>query len=890
MTMKNIEDVYRLSPRQRDVLDRFAAEETHIPASLLHFEMHGVLDDSALDRAVVELVRKHPMLRTAFFPKGLKEPVQVVRDKAALTIEREDRSMLSPAEQRRHLRARLSKERARGFTLAAAPLMRVTSIRLAPQRHAFVLAHHPILLDEESALRCMDELFALHRILARGETPPAVRGASYREYVAWIEQQDAEAAQNAFRRLRGASGPTRLDSAPQTGAPDRHLTQQLALTTEATALVQGLLRQQRITLDALIEGAWAVLLAQRTHATEVLFGARVSGRTNAPAKGESGLGRFAGVLPRRILLPTPTTPIALWLQRIKADAEATRAHALVAMSQIREWAAWNDGEHRFESVVAALNTLQREERAPASIALGLRKLQYEATPDCALSLRAELGPRLVLRVDYDGARFTSASIGRHLAHLAMLVDAIAAKPDQSFDALPRDLTSPAASEPASAQASVAGFTLQHIEALLLQHPKVAAANVAFEGDDAAGGKLVARVVPKGDGARAHKKLDFSMFYFADANAGANDDKYRIYLEGAAFADKNDFSAVWTPERHFHENGGLYPNPAVLSAALATITSRVQLRAGSVVVPLHHPLRIAEEWAVVDNLSKGRVGISIASGWVPNDFALAPHNYEGRRDAMLRGVEQVRALWAGETIAATDGAGNEVALRAFPRPIQRELPLWLTAAGSPETFERAGELGFNILTSIMAQSVDEAAQKIALYRAARARAGHDPRTGIVTMMVHTFVGDDADTVLEKVREPFTAYLRSHVALMKTLVESLDMPIDIRDPKWLDYLASFAFERYSRQGALLGTPATCLPLIEKLAEIDVDEVACLVDFGVDADSVIAAFAHLDQLRRLAADEALLGAQVLADFLAERLPTFEADIAIHWADSSPSTSLAH
>ena len=110
--------------------------------------------------------------------------------------------------------------------------------------------------------------------------------------------------------------------------------------------------------------------------------------------------------------------------------------------------------------------------------------------------------------------------------------------------------------------------------------------------------------------------------------------------------------------------------------------------GSVVMPLHHPLRLSEEWSVVDNLSGGRVGMSFASGWNPDDFALSPDAYADRHEALFRGIEQVRRLWRGESINATGGRGN-VSLRTYPAPVQRELPLWVTAAGNPRTFERAG---------------------------------------------------------------------------------------------------------------------------------------------------------------------------------------------------------
>ena len=150
-----------------------------------------------------------------------------------------------------------------------------------------------------------------------------------------------------------------------------------------------------------------------------------------------------------------------------------------------------------------------------------------------------------------------------------------------------------------------------------------------------------------------KEMAFSLFYFASDAGGPQRDRYRLLLDGAKFADAHGFAAVWTPERHFHEFGGLYPNPALTSAAVAVITEHVEIRAGSVVLPLHNPIGVAEDWAVVDNLSNGRVGLSFASGWHANDFALAPENFERRRELMAEGIETVRALWRGESVSVRE---------------------------------------------------------------------------------------------------------------------------------------------------------------------------------------------------------------------------------------------
>jgi natural product biosynthesis luciferase-like monooxygenase protein len=346
-------------------------------------------------------------------------------------------------------------------------------------------------------------------------------------------------------------------------------------------------------------------------------------------------------------------------------------------------------------------------------------------------------------------------------------------------------------------------------------------------------------------------FEFSLFYFADDNAVHGQDKYRLYREGAMFADRHQLTAVWTPERHFHEKAGLYPNPSVLSAALATITSNVQLRAGSVVLPLHNSLRVAEEWSVVDNLSKGRTGVSFTSGWMPNDFAFFPERYANKRDEMFRGIQEVQQLWRGEPIAGRDGAGKDIELRIFPKPIQAELPIWLTCSGGPEMFEKAGELGCHVLTALLTQSLEEVTPKIQLYRDSLARHGHDPRSGKVTMMMHTFIGEDPDAVLQTVRAPLTKYLKSHLNLIEIGAESLNLAVEVRDqdPEEVrDQMAEFAFQRYYRTSSLIGTPTSCMKMIERLKAIGVDEVACLIDFGIDVDSVLESLEHLVVLRDL------------------------------------------
>jgi natural product biosynthesis luciferase-like monooxygenase protein len=349
-----------------------------------------------------------------------------------------------------------------------------------------------------------------------------------------------------------------------------------------------------------------------------------------------------------------------------------------------------------------------------------------------------------------------------------------------------------------------------------------------------------------DPAIAQRPLDFSLFYFASESGDGQRDPYRLLLDGARFADQHGFAAVWTPERHFHAFGGPYPNPSVTSAAVAAITERIQIRAGSVVLPLHHPLRVAEEWAVVDNLSQGRVGISFASGWHADDFVFAPEQYATRKDAMLDGIQTVQRLWRGETIPQQNGAGHTINVGVLPRPKQAELPVWLTAAGNPETFAIAARNGWNLLTHLLGQSIPELAEKIALYRRTWREAGH-PGDGHISLMLHTFVGEDMQQVRQIVREPFKNYLRSSVGLLQNLARSLGQDYNSFSQADLNALLDHAFERYFETSGLFGTIERCQTIVNQLKAIGVDELACLVDFGIDEELVLHSLPLLDRLRQ-------------------------------------------
>jgi natural product biosynthesis luciferase-like monooxygenase protein len=358
-------------------------------------------------------------------------------------------------------------------------------------------------------------------------------------------------------------------------------------------------------------------------------------------------------------------------------------------------------------------------------------------------------------------------------------------------------------------------------------------------------------------------MEFGIMFFSNVEPNRRQDKYRLLMKATEFADQHGFCCVWTPERHFHGFGGLFPNPSVLSAALAMITDRLQIRAGSLISPLHDAVRIAEDWSIIDNLSGGRAAISFGSGWNIDDFVFHPERYATRQAIMFQQIEVIKKLWSGGHIVSKNCYEKEVRVSISPKPIQHELPIWITSSRSVETFNTAGAIGANDLTHMIGQDIDTLESKIRSYRMSRLSNGHDPASGKVSLMLHTFIGTDDDRVREIVRSPFRDYLRSAIDLEARSAKgggviSGGLKIDPHDiaERTMDELLDIAFDRYWRTASLLGTPARCSDLLWQLIDIGVDEIACLIDFLDDEDAIMESLAHLSGMRDAHSGDSMSG----------------------------------
>jgi hypothetical protein len=354
MVEEQIEDVYALAPMQAGMLFHtlYASEHTAYLDQQL-FALPGNLDVAAFKQAWQYLIQRHAVLRTSFHWEGLEEPLQVVHGEVDLPLDNRDWRNLSPAEQRVALDALMTEDRMRGVDLNEAPLMRVTLIR-TDAGWQFLWTSHHVLLDRWSGSRVLAELSTAYRALCQGQQIdlPSIR--PYRDYIRWLRQQDPNHAEAYWRRsLAGFTRPTMLpiDRAPgNLAGRGESARETVRLSEEATAALQSLARRHRLTLNTLIQGAWALLLSRYSGETDVLFGATVSGRPPALAGVESMVGLFINSLPVRVHVEG-SAPLLEWLQGLQDQMVEMREYEYSSLVQIQGWSEVPRGVPLFESLV-----------------------------------------------------------------------------------------------------------------------------------------------------------------------------------------------------------------------------------------------------------------------------------------------------------------------------------------------------------------------------------------------------------------------------------------------------------------------------------------------------------------------------------------------------------
>lgn len=442
MSKKNIEAIYPLSPPQQGMLfETVRAPESGIHVEQLTCTLHGNLNVSAFEQAWQRVVDRHSILRTGFVWKDQDEPLQVVLRWVEVLLEQQDWHGLSSLEQQQRLESLLQSDRQRGFELSKPPLMRLTLIQLAEADYQLLWSHHHIILDGWSGPLVLKEVIAFYEAFCRGQDLHWERPRSYRDYIAWLKQQDRATAAAFWRKkLQGFTQPTflRMKAAPGSFSDQEegYGEQTAYLSAPATAILQSLARQHRLTLNTLVQGVWALLLSHYSGEDDVVFGITVSGRPSNLAGIESMIGLFINTLPLRVKV-SPKTSFWSWLKDIQTYNLELQQYEYSPAGQVYQWSNVPGALPLYESILVFENyPVDLSKLQFSDLKLDIRHVGSKgAQTQYALTLLVSASSKLELQLIYDKSRLGKAEVSRISEHFLALLTSIIANPEQHLTTL-----------------------------------------------------------------------------------------------------------------------------------------------------------------------------------------------------------------------------------------------------------------------------------------------------------------------------------------------------------------------------------------------------------------------------------------------------------------------
>jgi non-ribosomal peptide synthase protein (TIGR01720 family) len=422
-----IEDIYCLSPLQQGLLfHSLYAQNSRMYFQQKIFTLHGKLHIQSFQQAWQQVVNRHPSLRTIFIWEEIDEPLQVVLKQADISWDIQNCCQMSAKEQEQLLQANLQADLQQGFSLSDTPPIRLALIQTATDTHQLIWSHHHLLLDGWCNSIILKEVFSFYA-LYEGDDLYLEGSRPYRDYIAYLQQQDWREAEIFWRQaLSGLRAPTKLavDSASSLPNYDRvYAQEQIYLSSEVTSILQSFARQHHLTLNTLIQGAWALLLSRYSGDEDVVFGITVSGRPPELPGVEAIVGLLINTLPMRVKV-SPHVSLLSWFQQLQQQQAQMLQYQHSSLVQIQEWSEIPRGTPLFDSFVTFENYPIDVSLREQNGSLKIINVRFFFETNYPLSVTVEPGTELLIRIDYLSNRFDADTIRRILEQLQTVLENI----------------------------------------------------------------------------------------------------------------------------------------------------------------------------------------------------------------------------------------------------------------------------------------------------------------------------------------------------------------------------------------------------------------------------------------------------------------------------------
>jgi amino acid adenylation domain-containing protein len=402
--------------------------------------LHGNLQVPTFKRAWQRVVDRNPILRTAFSWELRDEPFQIVYRHVELLWRQHDWRGMSAVVQERRLGAFLAEDQAQGFELSKAPLMRLSLLQLTEEAHHFVWSFHHLLLDGWSRSILLREVFQIYDAFCAGREPHPDVTRPYGDYIAWLQKQDLSQAEQFWRQtLKGFTTPAVLNVGQDRGSSsskkESYAEERMRLSAVETSALQGLAERHHLSVNTLVQGAWAILLSRYSGQEDVVFGATIAGRPTELAGVESMIGLFINTLPVRVRVD-PEASLIPWLQELQDQQVEARQYEYSPLVQVQGWGDVPRGIELFESLLVFENYPARTSVQEWGSSLEVRRVRVVSSTNYPLTVVAAPGPELILRINYHCHRFDAATITRMLWHIRSLLERMVTDPARQLIDLP----------------------------------------------------------------------------------------------------------------------------------------------------------------------------------------------------------------------------------------------------------------------------------------------------------------------------------------------------------------------------------------------------------------------------------------------------------------------
>lgn len=439
-------EAYPLSHMQQGMLfHSISASASDLYVEQLSCQLRGHLNLPAFRSAWEEMLRRHAVLRSAFAWRGLPEPLQVVGARVRPPLEDSDWRDLSGAAQEERLRLLRAAERAEGFDPARAPLMRIKLVRLSDDVHQLIWTWHHVILDAWSVPIIIEELFAAYDAHRQGLEPDLKPGRPYKDFIAWQRSQNLSQAEEFWRGvLDDFREPTPFgieglkeavhvaeaghDAQALNAAGAGHGLEFLEISADEVNAIKEAARRLRVTLNTLVQGAWALLLSRYSGREDVLFGTAVAGRPPELEGVETMVGLLINTIPVRVQA-SPRERLGRWLEGLQRRQAETRRYEHAPLLRLQGWSSVPRGTQLFESLLVFENFPLDMNRLKGG-GIEIADVDFVERASFPLTVMMSVRDQSKLGADYDRARFDRNSIVRMLGHLRTLLADMTSDPER----------------------------------------------------------------------------------------------------------------------------------------------------------------------------------------------------------------------------------------------------------------------------------------------------------------------------------------------------------------------------------------------------------------------------------------------------------------------------